>query len=141
MSMLEFGDEYQAWERQSLRKAQIQRGISLLEQGIKPTVSEFDDHALWCQELDDYRISEKFTKLPEVAQGFLLEVMNEHFDYIQEMTNPMTTQDPDTNPEMTPTTAAQENEQQVMADAPPEAEGPPDLPEMPPEVDPNNGGI
>ncbi len=121
MSMLEYGDDYQAWERQALRKAQVQRGIDMLKEGIKPPVSEFDDHTLWIQELDDFRISEKFQKLSPEAQGYLLETMNEHVNYIQEMMMPQTAQDPETNPELIPTDAAQQHEEELMAEAPPAA--------------------
>jgi hypothetical protein len=39
-------------------------------------------------------------------------VMNEHVDYIQEMTMPA--EDPESDPELKPTTAAQEAEQTLM---------------------------
>lgn len=115
MSMLEFGDEYQAWERRSLRMGQIQRGIAMIEtDGIKPPVSEFDDHALWMQTLDDYRISEKFLKLVPEKQQLILDVMNDHVEFLQEMTAPMTTQDPNQDPTLTPTTAAQDEEASLL---------------------------
>ena len=117
MSMLEFGDEYQAWERASLRKAQIQRGLQMIEQdGVKPPVSEFDDHALWLQTFDDYRISEKFTRLAPDKQQLILEVMNDHVNFLQEMTMPQTMDDPDKDPSLTPTTAAQEEEAQLLGE-------------------------
>lgn len=120
MSMLEFGDEYQAWERRSLRMAQIQRGIMMIEeQGIKPPVSEFDDHALWMQTLDDYRISEKFIRLSPDRQQLVLDVMNEHLEYLQEMTlPPEVSQDPNQNPELATTSAAQEEEERLLAETP-----------------------
>lgn len=129
MSMLEFGDEYQAWKRRSLRMAQIQRGISLIEEsGDKPPVSEFDDHALWLQELDDYRISEKFLKLDTEKQQVVLEVMNEHINYLQEMKAPGTTIDPEQNPELTETDAAQQSAQQMASEPPPQGAPPPEEP-------------
>lgn len=129
MSMLEFGDEYQAWKRRSLRMAQIQRGITQIEeQGIKPPVSEFDDHALWLQELDDYRISEKFLKLDDEKKGIVLEVMNEHINYLQEMKAPGTAIDPEQNPELTETDAAQQAAQEMGAAPEPQAPPPPEEP-------------
>lgn len=126
-SWLEYGDTYQSWKRHSLRMAQIQRGIETIElRNEKPAVSEFDDHALWIQELDDYRISEKFAKLSEDQQKALLTCINEHADFLQAMVAPMP--DPDTDPSLKPTTAAQEQEEQAMAEmeqAPPEPQQPP----------------
>lgn len=136
MSMLEFGDEYQGWKRHSLRMAQIQRGIMLIEQGEKPPVSEFDDHALWIQQLDDYRISEKFNRLESNSQVILLTLMNEHTDWIQEMTG-MNQPNPNTDPHLTPTDAAQQAEaeakDQVMNSPPMDQPQitPPPGPEMP----------
>lgn len=116
MSMLEFGDEYQAWERRSLRMAQIQRGLMMIEErGVKPPVSEFDDHALWMQTFDDFRISEKYLKLDPERQQLVLEVMNDHLEFIQEMTSPPgATDDPGQDPSLQPTTAAQEEETQAI---------------------------
>lgn len=120
MSMLEFGDEYQAWARRSLRMAQIQRGITMIEElGEKPPVSEFDDHPLWVQELDDYRISEKFLKLDEPKQMLVLQTMNEHINYLQEMTQPGVAEDPEQNPELVPTDAAEAHANELSAQTPP----------------------
>lgn len=118
LSWLEYGDTYQAWKRHSLRMAQIQRGIKQIEElHEKPIVSEFDDHPLWMQELDDYRISDKFLRLDDQQKKWILELINEHAGWIQEMIQPMP--DPDTDPELKPTTAAQEHEAELMAQAPP----------------------
>lgn len=127
LSMLEYGDEYQAWKRHSLRMAQIQRGIRMIEDlSEKPPVSEFDDHALWIQELDDYRISDKFIKLDEDQKKHVLTCMNEHADWLQQMTQPMP--DPDTDPSLKPTTAAQDEEQNLInQEVPQETEVPQEM--------------
>lgn len=125
LSMLEYGDEYQAWKRHSLRMAQIQRGIRMIEDlSEKPPVSEFDDHALWIQELDDYRISDKFLKLDDDQKGHVLTCMNEHADWLQQMTQPMP--DPDTDPSLKPTTAAQDEEQALIQQEVPQETGVPE---------------
>ncbi len=112
LSMLEYGDEFQSWKRHSLRMAQIQRGIVQIEdEHQKPSVSEFDDHALWMQELNDYRISEKFLKLSPDQQSAVIELINEHADWITELTGQG--HDPNTDPELKPTDAAQQAEDQA----------------------------
>lgn len=117
LSMLEYGDEYQGWKKISLRKSQINRGIRMIEQdGIKPPVSEFDDHALWMQELDDYRISEKFMKLSPEQQSMILELINEHEQWIRDMTG-IGQQNPDQNPNLKETDAAQSAEADAQGQA------------------------
>jgi hypothetical protein len=119
LSMLEYGDEYQAWKKHSLRMKQIQRGIEMIEQqGEKPPVSEFDDHALWLQEMDNYRLSDKFLALDPDRQTIVLELMNEHADLMQQMVSPQP--DPEGDPELKPTDAAQQAEQQMMQQPPPQ---------------------
>lgn len=117
LSMLEFGDEFQAWKRHSLRMAQIQRGIQQIEdEGLKPAVSEFDDHPLWMQELNDYRIGEKYMKLPPEAQTTVIELINEHADWIKELSG-LGSQSQNTDPELQPTDAAQQAEAQAKDQA------------------------
>lgn len=127
LSMLEYGDEFQAWKTRSLRMAQIQRGIrDLEEKSVKPFVSEFDDHALWLQEFDNYRISEKFLRLQPDQQKIVLDVMNEHTQWLQQMTAPQT--DPNNDPELQTTTAAQDHESQLVQNMPPGEPSPPSAP-------------
>lgn len=119
LDMLEYGDEYKAWKTHSLRMKQIKRGIDMIEkEGMKPPVSEFDDHALWLQELNDYRMEDKFLMLSPEQQAIVLEVMEEHLALLQSMTAPQP--DPDQDPELVSTTAAQEAEAQVTGEPVPE---------------------
>ncbi len=116
LSMLEMGDEFQAWKRHSLRMAQIQRGITMIEdEGAKPPVSEFDDHPLWMQELNDYRIGEKYLKLPPESQQIVLELINEHTDWIKELSG-MGGPSPESDPSLKETDAAQQAEAQAKSD-------------------------
>lgn len=128
LSMLEYGDEYQAFKTHSLRMAQIQRGLEQLELNAeKPTVSEFDDHALWLQQLDNYRIGEKFSKLSEDQQRIVVDLMNEHTDWIARLTGMVDT-DPSVDPALKETDAAEKSLQQVESEGPAQATPPdPDL--------------
>ncbi len=115
LAMLEYGDEFQSWKRHSLRMAQIQRGIAMIEeQHAMPPVSEFDDHALWMQEMDDYRISEKFQKLSPDQQQIVLQLINEHSDWIVELSG-HGQQNPDMDPNLQKTDAAQQAEDQAKS--------------------------
>lgn len=114
LSMLEYGEEFQAWKKHSLRMAQISRGIEAIERGETPEVSEFDDHALWLQELDDYRLGDKFLKLSPEQQVTVLTLMNEHTDWITELSG-LGEPEPSMDPHLTPTDAAQQAEAEAQA--------------------------
>ncbi|MES1988826.1 MAG: hypothetical protein V4440_12520 [Pseudomonadota bacterium] len=117
LSMLEYGDEFQAFKRHSLRMAQIQRGIQMIEeQSTMPPISEFDDHALWMQELNDYRIGEKYQKLDPDQQQIVLDLIEQHLGFINQLTG--TAQpSPNTDPNLQPTDAAQQAEDQAKSAA------------------------
>ena len=147
LSMLEYGDEFQAFKRHSLRMAQIQRGIMMIEeQHQMPPVSEFDDHPLWMQEMNDYRIGEKYMKLSPDQQTIVLTLINEHANWIKELSG-IGQPDPNTDPNLQPTTAAEQAEtqakQQVMQSGQqgppsgaPEAQGPMPQPQITPPPGP-----
>ncbi len=134
--------------------AQIQRGLQMIEEaGEKPPVSEFDDHALWIQELNDYRIGEKYLKLPPESQQIVLVLLDEHTDWIKELTG-MGAPDPATNPALAQTDAAQQAEAQAKSDVmqsgaqgpqpgspngPPGTHGPPMPPMQEPQITPPPG--
>ncbi len=116
LSMLEYGDEFQAFKRHSLRMAQIQRGLTMIEeQNQMPPVSEFDDHPLWMQEMNDYRIGEKYLKLTPEQQTMVLQLINEHANWIKELTG-IGQPDPNTDPHLQQTDAAQQAETQAKSD-------------------------
>lgn len=119
LSMLEFGDEFKPWKKRALVDASIQRGLDTIERLTeKPAVSEFDNHELWIQEFDEYRLSEKYRRMTEEQQGLVLEVMNEHLDLLQEKMMP--SENPDTDPNFKQTDAALQEEEKLMNEAPPE---------------------
>ena len=125
LSMLEYGDEYQAWKRQSLVAHQIQRGIKMIEEeGQKPPVSEFDDHPQWIRELDNYRISDKFDLLDDEKKKIILECMNEHLNAETHRMNPDV--DPDDDISLKTTNAAEgaaQDPSQIMGGADPQSAG------------------
>jgi hypothetical protein len=132
LSMLEFGDEFEIWKEHSLIMAQIQKGISKIEDsGQKPACSEFDNHPMWIRELNLFRLSDRYDRLDDEKKSVLLECMNDHVNELQRMTMPETMEDPNTDPELTPTDAAQQmaDGSQPSAEVP---QVPPSVPEIPP---------
>jgi len=119
LEMLEFGDEFQPWKKQSLIKNSIQKGIKLIEERSEPpNVSEFDNHTMWIQQLDEYRLTDSFEKLSPEQQMLVLECMNDHVTYLQKMVAPQTVEDPNQDPELVPTDAAQQAEAEMSASEP-----------------------
>ena len=117
------------------------------EYGEKPPVSEFDDHALWLQELNDYRIGEKFLKLPPDSQLIVLTLLNEHTDWIKELSG-LGAPDPASNPSLQQTDAAQQAESQAkqavmqsgsQGPQPGSANAPPGPPMQQPQITPPPG--
>lgn len=115
LSMLEFGDEFEPWKQHSLTVASIEKGIDMIEKrGEKPPVSEFDDHPLWIKKFNEYRLSDRFGKLSDEQQSFVIQTMEEHLQHLQRMTAPETMEDEETAPDLVETDAAMQNEQQLL---------------------------
>ena len=108
LGLIEFGDVQGLWEKQGLINSQIKRGIEALEKGIPLNVSEFDNHALWLEKLDDYRISDKFDSLDPNIQALFLQTMEEHLQFVVQQSNmvppeqPVLPEDVQPAPEMGP---------------------------------------
>lgn len=60
LGLIEFGQVEGLWQDYGLSMAQIKRGLDSLEQGQQIPISEFDNDALWLQELNRLRLSDKF---------------------------------------------------------------------------------
>lgn len=68
---LEFGQSENIWEDLKIDQAQIKRGMDAMERGEFVPVDQKDNNILWCQELNRFRKSEKFSQLPpEIQQLF-----------------------------------------------------------------------
>lgn len=110
LQMIEFGDTQDLWVDYGLDMAQIREGIKNMEMGEVPEYSDYDNHALWCQEINRYRKADKFKALaPEIQQLFIA-VMEMHFHAI---TNAMTPDAPPQAPPPPPVDPAAMAEQQT----------------------------
>lgn len=88
LEITEYGDLGQAWRKQALDEAQIDRDIELIKQGINPGVNELDNHDMHIDKKNEFRISAEFDKLDEAAKLLLLSNIEEHFNFIAEMSAP-----------------------------------------------------
>ena len=89
---LEYGDTSELWKTQALTQARIKKQIQLIEDGIMPSMSEFDNHQQHLLELNDYRLSDKYDQLDKYKQGLLKWVMEWHINALANVQNPMLAQ-------------------------------------------------
>ena len=71
LDSLEFGQSQNMWTDLKIDQAQIKRGMDSMERGIAVEVNQKDNNILWCQELNRFRKSEKFSMLPQEIQNLL----------------------------------------------------------------------
>ena len=116
LGLIEFGDVQGIWEDYGLDEAQIKRVIESLEQGIPVDVSEFDNHALWLQELNRYRKGDKFASLDPMIQQLFLDTMENCVQQTMNMSGAIP-------PEPLPPEMQPESVMPVMPDQPPPMEG------------------
>jgi hypothetical protein len=86
--MLEYGDDYEIWKKQALTQARIKRNILSIEQGEEPKLSEFDNHAMHLDAMDDYRLSDKYTNLDDKNKQLFDGVMEWHLQAMVTLSNP-----------------------------------------------------
>lgn len=82
LEQLEYGEIGEVWEEQSLVANQIKKSITMIENGVAPSVNEFDNHIMHLKKKNLYRISDKFDLLPPHNQGLLMADMEAHLHYI-----------------------------------------------------------
>jgi hypothetical protein len=113
MQLMEYGDNTGMWKQYSSDMQQIKKCIKDIETGVvtlveqapmvpgqppqkelTPPVSEFDNHVLFIQELNEYRKSEKYDELDVDKKEVLLAVMNAHLEWQTRIMNPQVAMPP-----------------------------------------------
>ena len=87
LGLIEFGDVQGMWEDFALDMNQIKRGMEKLEQGEMVEVSELDNHALWVQEINRFRKSDKWDQTDPAIQQLFLDTLEEHVNAQMELSN------------------------------------------------------
>lgn len=90
LNLIEFGDTGDIWLKRQLDERQIRNGIKQIEEGVMPSVSPYDNHALWIEELNMYRLGDKFDTLSDAQKNVVEELMQAHADEIIKLTQPPT---------------------------------------------------
>jgi hypothetical protein len=92
MSWCEYGDIAEVWKPYAMKRAYIRsRIIEPIEQGLEPDTSEFDDHKLIFEELNEYRISDRYLKLSDAQKQILMNTIELHVQHIVNITSPENT--------------------------------------------------
>lgn len=95
LGQMEYGEESESWKRYHLNMSQVQRTIKQLEQGILPVVDEKDNHVMHLDEKNNYRLSEKWDRLPPAIQQLFQLDMKAHTDIVIGQMNPALAQPPE----------------------------------------------
>ena len=86
LAAMEFGDIAEMWRKQALDEYQVMLGIKQIEKGELPQAHKYDNHEYWIQQLNEYRI-EKTDDLPELQAALIETCVNQHMDYLVDLSN------------------------------------------------------
>lgn len=88
MGMMEWGDVTGMWKEYNASLAQIKRTIEDIEADVPVVTNQFDNHTLFIQEMNEYRISEKYDLLTPEQKAVFTKTMDEHLAWAARITNP-----------------------------------------------------
>lgn len=96
LGMMEYGDTAEMWKTRSLDEAQVKRVIAAIETGdsdkVQSMLSEFDNHTLHLEEMNDYRKTDKYLALDEEKRGLYNFVMEWRLQALVNINNPQVAQ-------------------------------------------------
>lgn len=88
LGMLEFGDIGEMWQDYGVDKAQVEKQIKEIENGIVPEISELDNNELHLQEKNRLRKSDKFAKMSPLSQEILMQDIEQRIQLLTNQANP-----------------------------------------------------
>lgn len=88
MGLLEYGDSTGMWKDYNSTIAQIKRTMEDIKNDIPVVVSEYDNHVLFIQEMNEFRISEKYDLLTPEQKLVFTRTMDEHLEWQTRLMNP-----------------------------------------------------
>lgn len=91
LKMQEFGDVSEMWKGQALDEQQIKKVITSIEDGsvdISQPGHEWDNHALFITEMNDYRKSDKFEELSDKQKAAFNYIAEWHVQALVSLTQP-----------------------------------------------------
>ncbi len=84
---IEFGDYQDLFEQSHLFAMQIKECIKMIENGKVPPVHELDNHALFIEKLNDFRISPKGQALDPMRKAILEKTTEDHIQWMMRVSN------------------------------------------------------
>lgn len=88
LGMLEYGDVAEIWKTRTLQMGMIQKEIRTIEAGGMPRINKLDPHILAIQELNDYRMTDKYDSMDPMRQGNLLATIDLHTQMMMKLQDP-----------------------------------------------------
>lgn len=88
LKVMEFGDIAELWQDFGLDMGQIKKAIDLLKQGEMPPINELDNHELYVLELNRFRKTDNFEKMPPELQALTLDFIEQHIQAMVNINNP-----------------------------------------------------
>jgi hypothetical protein len=116
LRMLEYGDVAEMWKDQALDEQQVKKTIAAIESGtfdFKNPGHEWDNHAFYIQEMNQYRKTDKFDGLSQKQQGLFNYVAEWHVEALLQLTNPGVAQQQMMAQHMVNTTQQMQTQQQL----------------------------
>lgn len=90
--MLEYGDEAEIWKKQALTEARCKKVLAAIESGdqndVNDLLSEFDNHSIHLDMMDDYRLGDKYVNLGPEKQAIFKFVMEWRLNALVAVTSP-----------------------------------------------------
>lgn len=98
LGQMEYGDVGESWKKYHLNMTQINKTIKQLEMGVQPVVDQKDNHLMHLDEKNNYRLGDKFDKLPPLLRQMFQQDMQTHTQMLIAQSNPQLSQPPDPGP-------------------------------------------
>lgn len=88
LGALEFGDVAEAWRKNALDRAQIDKQIKQVEQGIVPEFDELQNHPLHIELKNEYKISDKWDKASPTSKQLMNNDIQQRIQFLMHLANP-----------------------------------------------------
>lgn len=88
LKAIEFGDMAELWQDFGLDMSQIKKAVDLLKQGEMPPINELDNHELYILEINRFRKSDGFEKMPPMNQQMTMDFIEEHIQAMVNLASP-----------------------------------------------------
>lgn len=132
LKYLEFGDVQEVWKDQALDEQQVKRTIDAIEKNEQPEVHEWDNHAMFISQMNQYRKTDKYRELSSKQKEVFDFTAEWHVNALISLTQPQIPQQMAMAKNMVNTTNQMAQDGSLMRQTMQHL--PPPEPQMPPEA-------